>query len=229
MPDRGRKESFSLKYRFVRILLILLSLPYIKKINGTQNLLKQNPYIIAANHASHIDWAFFYNRFSAITKRHVHCFATIKYYNVPFFNLYVTLSQSIWMDPRQPVRSMYAALEYLKHGEIVAIFPEGTRSPDGKIKKGKTGVAALVLQAKVPVVPVGLIGTDKVLPKGAVLPRFARCQANIGEPMRFDTFYKEHDEAVDQNDQDKILEIEEKVTRIIMKEIARLSDQEYPY
>jgi 1-acyl-sn-glycerol-3-phosphate acyltransferase len=229
MPDPKKDEFFSLKYRIVRLFLVLLSFPFIKKINGTQNLLGDGPFIIAANHTSHIDWAFFYNRFSVITKKYVHCFATSKYHNVFLYRFYVNLSKSIWIDPKRPVQSMHAALAYLRRREIVAIFPEGTRSLDGKIKKAKAGVAALALQAHVPVVPVGLINAHKVLPKGAVFPHFTRCEANIGEPMNFEGFYKEHDEAVDQNDQDKIAEIEEKVARIIMKEIARLSNQEYPY
>lgn len=227
MFNSPKNNPFSTKYRLVRLFLIILSLPFIKKINGIQNLLKQNPFIIAANHTSHIDWAFFYNRFSAITKKYMHCFATIKYYKVFLFRFYVNLSQSIWMDPRQPMRSIFIALQYLRHGEIVSVFPEGTRSPDGKIRKGKTGVAALALQAKVPVVPVGLIGTHNVLPKGAFFPRLARCEANIGEALEFKEYYKDYDEAVDSNDSDRIKKIEEEVTRKIMQEIARLSNQEY--
>lgn len=224
-----KSNPFPIKYRFVRFLFILASLPFVKKISGTENLFRKGPFIIAGNHASHIDWLFVFNRFTAIMKRHAHCFATAKYFSNPFFKFYVELSQCIRMDPKTGARSLLTALEYLKHGEIVEIFPEGTRSLDGKIRKGKTGVAALALATKVPVVPVGLINTHKVLPHGAAFPRFARCEANIGKALEFSRYYKDYDEAIDQNDQDRILEIEENIVRIIMKEIARLSNQEYPY
>lgn len=229
MFNSPKNNPFSIKYRLVRSFLTALSLPFVKKICGSENLVKEGSLIIAANHVSHIDWAFFFNRFSAIANRHVHSFATTKYYNVPIFRFYVELAQGIWMSPKESVRSLYIALEYLKHNEIVMVFPEGTRSPDGKIRKGKPGVATLALQAKTPVVPVGLINTDKVLPRGAVLPRLARCEANIGKPLEFSEYYKDYDESIEQNGTDKILEIEEEVVRIIMKEIAGLSNQEYPY
>lgn len=224
-----KKGPFSLKYRITRILFFLPTFPFVKKIVGFQNLPKSGPFIIAPNHTSHFDWIVLLIYLTRYLKRHVHFFSTIKYAGNPLFKYLVDTSQGIWMDPKEPVRSFYVGMEYLKHGEIVVIFPEGTRSPDGRIQQGKTGTAALALTTKVPVVPVGLLGTDKVLPKGAALPRLARCQANIGKSMRFDAFYQEYDGAIDQNDQDRIREIEEKVIRMIMKEIARLSGQEYPF
>jgi len=224
-----KSSSFSISYKLIRFLVILISLPFVKKINGAENLLREGPFIIAANHASHIDWIFFFPRFTAIIKRHIHTFAQTKYYNSPLFRAYVNGSQGIWVDPNITARSLLTGVQYLKHGEPLATFPEGTRSPDGKIRKGNIGTAILILQAKVPLVPVGLVNTHKVLPKGAAFPRFARCEANIGKLIKFDSFYKDYDDAINQNNREKIREIEEKVTQIIMKEIARLSNQEYPY
>lgn len=229
MMGSKKNSFFSIKYKLTRFLFFLASLPFIKKIGGIKNLFREGPYIIAANHASHIDWLFVFNRFTAIIKRHIHFFATTKYYSNPLFRTYVNWSQGIWTDPKIQARSLLTALQYLKHGEILGIFPEGTRSPDGKIKKGKSGIADLALLAKVPVVPVGLIGTHNVLPKGAAFPRFARCEANIGGPLEFKEYYKDYDEAVDSKDSDRIKKIEEEVIRKIMREIARLSNQEYPF
>ena len=118
---------------------------------------------------------------------------------------------------------------HLKENEIIGIFPEGGRSPDGKIKKGKPGVAILALSTKVPVVPVGFVNTQKVLPMGSIIPRPARCEVNIGEPLKFENYYKNYDKAIQHNNQIKKADIEEKVVRIIMQDIARLSNQEYPY
>jgi len=229
MLESQKSDSFSLKYRLTRLIFFLPSFPFVKKIMGFQNLPGSGPFIIASNHSSHFDWIVLLIYLTRYLKRHVHFFSTIKYASNPLFKYLVKTSQGIWMDPKEPARSLYVGLQFLKHGKIVVVFPEGTRSPDGKIRKGKTGVAALALLAKVPVVPVGLINTHKVLPRGAAFFRLARCEANIGKPLTFDNYYKDYEEAVDQNDLDRVLEIEETVVRIIMREIAKLSNQEYPF
>ncbi len=229
MTKAQKNTPFSLKYRFVRFLFFLAFLPFIKKIRGIKNLPGERGFIVAANHSSHIDWLLLNVNLTGVIKKHLHIFATKKYYDNPFFRFLVELSQSIWVDMKERARTLFVALEYLKKGESLLIFPEGTRSPDGKIRKGQTGIAALALTAKVPIVPVGLVNTHKILPRGAFFPRFTRCEINIGEPLKFDSYCEVYDEAIDQNDQTKILEIEEEVVRIIMKEIAKLSGQEYPY
>jgi 1-acyl-sn-glycerol-3-phosphate acyltransferase len=229
MGKNKNSNPFSVRHRLLLYLFVLAGFPFIKKIEGSRNLRGEGPFIIAANHASHIDWFFLFMRFASIMDRYLHTFATTIGYKNLIYRFLVDFTQCIWMDPKSKMRAIYTALEYLKRGEVIGIFPEGTRSPDGKIRKGKSGIAALALQAKVSVVPVGLINTHKVLPRGAVFPRFARCEANIGEPLKFDDYYKDYDEAVGQNDQPRIAKIQEEVVRIIMREIARLSNQEYRY
>jgi 1-acyl-sn-glycerol-3-phosphate acyltransferase len=80
--------------------------------------------------------------------------------------------------------SLNTALEVLRRGEAFGIYPEGTRSRDGRLYRGRTGVAHLALTARVPVVPVGLIGTDRMQPIGAKMPRIARVEVCFGEPIR---------------------------------------------
>jgi len=159
----------------------------------------------------------------------MHFLAKTAFYNNPFQKFITELTQSIWMEKDEESRAMLIALEYLKKGEIVGIFPEGGRSLNGKIREGHPGAAFLALAAKVPVIPIGLINTYKVWPKGKSFPQFARCEMNIGAPLEFKEFYNEYDRAISQKDKAKIREIEEQVVRIIMKEIARLSNQEYPF
>ena len=224
-----KSNPFSIKYKIVRFFFYLPLLPFIKKIRGIQNLPGEGAFIIAANHSSHIDWLLLLCNLTGVLNRHFHFLATIKYRSNPLFKFLVELTRSVWVDLKEQARSLLITLKYLRDGEIMVIFPEGTRSPDGKIRKGKAGVAALALQAKTPVVPVGLVNTHKILPRGAFFPRFIRCKINIGEPLKFDSYYEDYDEAIAQNDQTKILEIEEKIVRIIMKEIAKLSGQKYPY
>ena len=86
-------------------------------------------------------------------------------------------------SPRAAQDSLDAGLTVLKAGRAFGIYPEGTRSRDGRLYKGRTGVAWLALTAGVPVVPVGLIGTDEVQPVGNSLPRLARVTVAFGKPL----------------------------------------------
>ena len=99
------------------------------------------------------------------------------------------------------------------------IFPEGKRGDGRRLQKAYTGVAKLALLSKAPILPIGVIGSDKVLPKGKSLPRFVRCEVNIGKPMYLHQYYNK-------KINEKALQ---EVTRSIMKEIAKLIGQEYDY
>jgi 1-acyl-sn-glycerol-3-phosphate acyltransferase len=88
-------------------------------------------------------------------------------------------------DSRAALDSLDTALEVLARGEAFGIYPEGTRSRDGRLYRGRTGVAHLALTAGVPVVPVGLRGTEDLQPVGARWPRLARVEVSFGEPIDF--------------------------------------------
>jgi 1-acyl-sn-glycerol-3-phosphate acyltransferase len=82
-------------------------------------------------------------------------------------------------------RQLAAVAELLAHGQLVAIFPEGTRSRDGALHKGRTGAARLALDVGCPIFPIGIVGTDTIQPPGARLPTpFKRCSLTIGHPIR---------------------------------------------
>ena len=85
---------------------------------------------------------------------------------------------------RAAQESLDAALSVLREGRAFGIYPEGTRSRDGRLYRGRTGVAWLALTAGVPVVPVGLVGTDRVQPVGASMPRLARVRVSFGRQIR---------------------------------------------
>ncbi|MEO9326015.1 lysophospholipid acyltransferase family protein [Nocardioides sp. C4-1] len=93
-------------------------------------------------------------------------------------------------DTKAALASLDTALEVLGRGEAFGIYPEGTRSRDGRLYRGRTGVAHLALTAGVPVVPVGLVGTEKLQPVGSRLPRIVKIEVSFGEPIevagRFD-------------------------------------------
>ena len=88
-------------------------------------------------------------------------------------------------DTRAAIESLDTALEVLGNGDAFGIYPEGTRSRDGRLYRGRTGVAHLALTAGVPVVPVGLRGTEQLQPVGARLPRLAKVRIAFGEPLDF--------------------------------------------
>jgi 1-acyl-sn-glycerol-3-phosphate acyltransferase len=108
-------------------------------------------------------------------------------------------------------------MDVLTHGGLLGIYPEGTRSPDSRLYRGKVGVARLALKAGVPVVPVAMIGTDKVQPIGKRLPNIRRIGMIFGEPLDFSRY---HDQAEDRL-------VQRQVTDEIMFELMRLSGQEY--
>lgn len=86
-------------------------------------------------------------------------------------------------DTRAAMASLDTALEVLRRGEAFGIYPEGTRSRDGRLYRGRTGVAELALSAQVPIVPVGLRGTQDLQPVGSNLPRLAKVDVAFGEPI----------------------------------------------
>jgi 1-acyl-sn-glycerol-3-phosphate acyltransferase len=85
---------------------------------------------------------------------------------------------------RRSLMALDAALPVLRDGHVLGIFPEGTRSPDGRLYRGRPGVAKLALDAPAPIIPIGIVGTDKIQPIGARIPRIGPgMEIRIGEPL----------------------------------------------
>ena len=81
-----------------------------------------------------------------------------------------------------------AALDLLRAGQLFGIYPEGTRSPDGRLYRGRTGVGFLALHSGAPVIPVAMVGTERILPPGHQVPRPGKIEIRIGEPLEFAEF-----------------------------------------
>lgn len=113
--------------------------------------------------------------------------------------------------------SLNTGLSVLASGQVLGIYPEGTRSPDGRLYRGRTGIARMALEAKVPVIPVAMIDTEKVQPIGKRLPRIRRIGIIIGQPLDFSRF--------DGMEGDRI--VLRAVADEIMYELMKLSGQEY--
>ncbi|WP_207948176.1 lysophospholipid acyltransferase family protein [Metallococcus carri] len=113
--------------------------------------------------------------------------------------------------------ALKSGLQVLRRGEFFGIYPEGTRSPDGRLYKGKTGVARLALEAGVPVIPVAMIGTDKAQPTGQIVPKIMRIGIRIGKPMDFSRYAGMQDDRF----------VLRSITDEVMYELMLLSGQEY--
>jgi len=113
--------------------------------------------------------------------------------------------------------SLNTGLAVLGEGHLLGIYPEGTRSPDGRLYRGRTGIARMVLEAKVPVIPVAMIDTEKVQPIGKRLPRIRRVGIVIGSPIDFSRF--------EGMEGDRI--VLRAVTDEIVYELQKLSGQEF--
>ncbi len=113
--------------------------------------------------------------------------------------------------------ALSSGLKILRRGEFLGIYPEGTRSPDGRLYRGRTGVARMALESGVPVLPVAMIGTDKAQPTGQRVPRIMRIGIRIGKPLDFSRYEGMEDDRF----------VLRSITDEIMYELMLLSGQEY--
>ena len=109
-------------------------------------------------------------------------------------------------------------MRHLKNGELVGVYPEGTRSPHGRLQPAHEGIAFLAHYSEVPVIPVAVVGTHEAWPKGRCLPRAHRVEVRFGEPMCFSRSAYREDKPVLNS-----------TTRQIMQRIAALAGEEYPW
>lgn len=207
-------------YPIIERTVIPFSGLYIKKINGLNNLPEKTGFIVASNHTSYMDHLIIAAVIIPHYNQKLHFLAKKEHFESFYQRAWHKHVGAIPIDREKGgKKALKIAISYLRKGRIIGIYPEGTRTLTGKLQKAKLGVARLALGAKVPVIPIGLIGTFQILPKGKLIPRFKRCIVNIGEPMFFDKYYgKENNK--------KILKL---VTNKIMKQIAKLARQEYNF
>ena len=202
------------------ILKPILKLVYRIRIEGLENVPKSGPAIIAANHLSFLD-SFFIPL--AVRRRKVTYLAKADYFKSWKTGWFFRMVGQIPTEREggaKSQRSLDIALEVLQEGKLLGIYPEGTRSPDGYLHRGRTGVARLALTAGAPVIPCGLIGTDKVQPKDAKFPRITgrpTVHVRFGTPIDVTRYAgREADRLVLRS-----------VTDELMYEIMQLSGQEY--
>jgi 1-acyl-sn-glycerol-3-phosphate acyltransferase len=190
-------------------------------ISGAENIPESGPAILVSNHISTGDTFLL----PAMMKRRLTFPAKIELFHARsvrgrIVSWFLKAVGQLPMDRsggRASATSMEGVLGVLRRGDLLGIYPEGTRSPDGRLYKGKTGVARLVLQAGVPVVPVGMIDTRWVPSRFFNIPIMRRPKIRVGEPMDFSAY------AEAGNDRDVLRWI----TDEIMNAVMELSGQDY--
>jgi 1-acyl-sn-glycerol-3-phosphate acyltransferase len=177
-------------YRIVKLALAaLFRVIYRPTVEGVENIPRSGALILASNHLSFVDSMVI----PMVVPRRVAFLAKSDYFTGT--GVKGALSR-LWFngfgmipidrdDHRSAQTSLDLALSVLGRGEAFGIYPEGTRSRDGRLYRGRTGVAWLALQAGAPVVPVALTGTEKLQPVGSRLPRRAKVLVQFGAPIDF--------------------------------------------
>lgn len=207
-------------YPELRFTLVPLTRLWIKKVNGLENVPKKDGFIVAANHSSYMDHMIIGATIISHLNKKMHWLAKKEHFETFFQRLWHVYIGAIPLDRQSGGKgALRFAVKALKQKKIIVIYPEGTRTLTGKIQEARTGVARLALLSKSPVIPIGLIGTFRILPKGKYVPKFKRATMNIGKPMYFDKYYK----------RPITKRLLREVTTKIMKEIARLSNQKYDF
>ncbi|HLC61459.1 MAG TPA: lysophospholipid acyltransferase family protein [Candidatus Nanoarchaeia archaeon] len=207
-------------YPELRITLVPLTKLWIKKANGLENIPKKEGFIVAANHSSYMDHMIIGSTIISYLDKKMHWLAKKEHFETFFQRLWHVYIGAIPLDRQSGGKeALRFAVNALRQKKIIVIYPEGTRTLTGKIQEARTGVARLALLSKSPVIPIGLIGTFQILPKGNYVPKFKRATINIGKPMYFDKYYK----------RPITKRLLREVTTEIMKEIARLSSQKYEF
>ncbi|MCA1831725.1 MAG: lysophospholipid acyltransferase family protein [Actinomycetota bacterium] len=201
-----------LKFIVIGPIVRLLFRPWVE---GLENVPTEGPVILAPNHLSFMDSIFV----PLMVPRRVVYLGKSDYFG-KWYSWFFRGAGVI------PVRreggeageaALNAGIEQLRQGLAVGIYPEGTRSPDGKLYRGKTGVARMALRGECPIVPVSLIGTFEVQPPGKKLPRIKRVGIRFGRPLDFSRYEGKDDDRF----------VLRSITDELMYEIMMLSGQEY--
>lgn len=198
-----------------------LRLIFRPRVEGLRHVPRRGPAILASNHLSFSDSIFM----PLMVRRKVTFVAKAEYFTGTgikgfLIRLFFVSAGTIPVD-RSGGEAAQAAiatgLRVLNEGGLFGIYPEGTRSPDGRLYRGKTGVARIALTSGAPVVPVAMLNSDEIQPTGKIIPRLIRPRIRFGVPLDFSRYAGQAGDRL----------VERAVTDEIMFELMRLSGREY--
>ncbi|MFF3494084.1 lysophospholipid acyltransferase family protein [Streptomyces sp. NPDC002795] len=218
MTSEGSLSRFAL----IKALLgPVMRLMFRLRVEGAEKIPGNGPVILAGNHLTFIDsmllplvcdrQVFFIGKDEYVTGK------SLKGRLMAWFFTGVGMIPVDRDGANGGVAALMTGRRVLEEGNIFGIYPEGTRSPDGRLYRGRTGIARLTLMTGAPVVPFAMIGTDKLQPGGAGIPRPGKVTVRFGEPMEFSRY--------DGMGRDRY--VLRAVTDSVMTEVMRLSGQEY--
>jgi 1-acyl-sn-glycerol-3-phosphate acyltransferase len=209
----------NLPYGILRAFLTpFLMILFRPKVKGLRHVPASGPVIIASNHLSFSDSIFM----PLVVPRKVTFLAKSEYFTSPGPKgllkklTFIALGQ-VPVDRsggRRSEAALITGLKVLAEGKCLGIYPEGTRSPDGRLYKGRTGIARLAIESGAPIIPVAMFNTEKIQPTGTVVPKVMRVKMIFGEPMYFEG---------DSTDLQHLRDVTDK----IMATIQEMSEQEY--
>jgi 1-acyl-sn-glycerol-3-phosphate acyltransferase len=210
-------------YRLLKYVVLgpVLWLVFRPQVEGLQYVPTRGAAIIASNHLSFSDSIFM----PLVVRRRVTFVAKQEYFTGRglkgfLIRLFFISTGCIPVD-RSGGQAAQAAIDtglrVLRSGGLFGIYPEGTRSPDGRLYRGKTGVARMALEAGVPVIPVAMLNSDEIQPTGQIWPRLIRPRIRFGPPMDFSRYAGRAGDRF----------VERTVTDEIMYELMTLSGREY--
>ena len=191
------------------------------EITGSEHIPAAGGAILASNHLSIVDSIFL----PFMVDRPVTFAAKSEYFTGTrpidrITSAYMRATNQLSVDRAQARAGqdmLEAALGLLRGGALFGIYPEGTRSPDGRLYRGRTGIGWLALNSGLPVIPVAMSGTDRVLPPGRRIPRMAKIRITVGKPLTFESY----------RDLPSPARQRRAVTDEVMRSIQALSGQEY--
>ncbi len=218
MPTRGPAVRCGVAYWVIKAVLTpILVLLYRVRVEGARHVPRRGAAILASNHLSFCDSIFL----PLVLRRRLTFVAKAEYFEDPRKAWFFRSTGQIPIKRTGGAASegaLAAAREVLEAGRLFGIYPEGTRSPDGRLYRGHTGVARLALECRVPVIPVAMIGTAEVLPIGRVRPRvFRSVTVRFSPPVPLERYLERAADPL----------VLRELTDEVMFEIASLSGQEY--
>lgn len=182
------------------------------KVMGHENVPKSGGVIIVPNHVSYADPPVV----GSALHRQVHFMAKEELFKIPFLGRCIAIVGAFPVKQKTADRAaIRKAIELLESGKVVCLFPEGRRT-EGTLEKAELGIGMIAMKARVPIVPMALIGTNKLLPPHSIFLKFAKVRVIIGKPIQMDDLYEKGSER----------ETLEEIGRRIMAAIAELQNSE---
>jgi 1-acyl-sn-glycerol-3-phosphate acyltransferase len=175
-------EGESLIYKILKkVAFVLAKLLYRIKCDGSGNLPEDGPVIICSNHKSYWDPIFI----GAVFRRPVFFMAKNELFRVPLLKQLVTALHAFPVNRHNPDRAaINRSLEILKNGRVLGLFPEGTRyREENGFGRSYNGVALIAFHSNAPLLPVAIFGSNRIMPKKAIFPRFPCIKIAVGDPF----------------------------------------------